>query len=79
MTDVLVKHGPEEIVESLKERAARNGRSLDAELLDVLEDAALGARRRAAIAAADAFRQELAATGRTFSDSTELLREDRDR
>ena len=30
-------------------------------------------------AAADTIREELRATGRTFSDSTELIREDRDR
>ncbi len=30
-------------------------------------------------AAIDAFRERLAASGRTFSDSTELIREDRDR
>jgi len=30
-------------------------------------------------AAADAIRERLRATGRTFSDSTELIREDRDR
>ena len=30
-------------------------------------------------AAADAIREKLRATGRTFSDSTELVREDRDR
>jgi hypothetical protein len=30
-------------------------------------------------AAADAIREELRTTGRTFSDSTELIREDRDR
>lgn len=30
-------------------------------------------------AAVNAFRQRLATTGRTFADSTELIREDRDR
>jgi len=79
MSDVLVKNVPDDVVESSKDRAVRNGRSLDDELLEVLGDAALGARRRAAIAAAAAVRNELVATGRTFSDSTDLVREDRDR
>jgi len=78
MSDVPVTNVPDEIVESLKDRAERNGRSLDDELREVLGDAALGARRRAAIAAAAAFRRELMATGRTFSDSTDLVREERD-
>ena len=76
MSQVLVRDLDEAVVTRLKERARRNGRSLQAELKQILEQAA----------GQDAvdFRSELERVrarfaGRTFTDSAELIREDRDR
>ncbi len=80
MTDILVRDVPQELLDSLKERAARNGRSLQREVMLILEGTLKEeARRRASLAAADEIRNRLAATGRTFSNSVDDLREDRAR
>lgn len=71
------------IVDKLKVRAQRQGRSLEAELKAILEAAAEAevVDKAAAMAAAweriDKARTRYA--GRIFSDSTELIREDRER
>ena len=76
MSQILVRNLSDEVVERLKARAKANGRSLQAEVKMILEQ---NARLEM-----DTFREvseriskELEATGRTFSDSTELIREDR--
>lgn len=79
MPDILIRNVPEPIVERLKDRAARHRRSLQRELLAIIE-AAVGepsAPDPARVAAA--IRERLAASGRRFSDSAGLVREDRDR
>lgn len=78
MADLLVRHVPEPVVRSLKRRAVRHRRSLQKELVSILESAAESAGRSPAQVAA-AIRNHLAQTGRTFSDSARLLREDRQR
>lgn len=85
MPQVIVEDLDPIIMQKLEARAHRYGRSLQAELKTILEQAALGdiivqaktvdmviARERAART-----RQEL--SGRFHTDSAELLREDRDR
>lgn len=76
MAQVLVRDLNTETVSRLKERAKRHGRSLQAELKDLLENASrqsgLDAR-----ALADRVRRQLA--GRRHSDSVELLIKDRAR
>ncbi len=76
MAQVLVRNVPEDVVERLKDRASRKGRSLEAELRSVLEAAARldrgEFRERAGV-----IRRQL--EGRYHSDSTALIREDRDR
>jgi antitoxin FitA len=76
LAQVLVRDLRPETVSRLKEQAKRHGRSLQAELKDVLENAsrqsALDAR-----ALADRVRRQLA--GRSHSDSVELLAKDRAR
>jgi hypothetical protein len=68
------------MLEALKRRAAANRRSLQQELLWLLEiTAAEEPDREEAIRAADTIRERLARSGRVFSDSTELIREDRSR
>ena len=78
MADLLVRDVPREIVDILKRRASENRRSLQQELLLVLEDAV---RKESinAVEAATQIRERLAGYGRTFSDSSGLIREDRER
>lgn len=76
MAQVLVRDLDDVIVERLKQRARRHGRSLEAELRLILERSAradmLEARR-----VAERIRGELA--GRAHSDSAEMVAEDRER
>jgi plasmid stability protein len=77
MAKVLVRDLDPAVVERLKARAAEHGRSLQKELKAVLEEAAARPTWAEARAAAERVRQML--DGREFSDSTLLVREDRDR
>ena len=77
MASVLVRDLDPAVVERLKLRAEENHRSLQKELKAILEIAAAQATWAEARAAAERVRQMLG--GRQFSDSTELVREDRDR
>jgi hypothetical protein len=82
MPVLLVRNVPEGLVRRLKQQAKENRRSLQGELLTVLEAAAREptlADREAFFRETAEFRERLARSGRTFSDSTELIREDRDR
>lgn len=76
MTQVLVRDVEDTVLERLKERARRNGRSLQSELKLILEDAA-GTSMAEARAAARRVREQIAHY--SASDSAALLREDRDR
>lgn len=71
------------LIEKLKVRAQRQGRSLEAELKAILEAAAeVEVVDKAAVMSAARKRIEQARkkyAGRIFSDSVELLREDRQR
>jgi plasmid stability protein len=77
MAQVLVRDLDADVVERLKERARRHGRSLQKETKAILEDAASRYTMEEAREAAERIRRRLA--GRTFSDSAELIREDRER
>ena len=76
MAQVMIRKIDDEAMARLRARARRKGVSLEQELRSILVEAAsrdeAGFRSRAA-----AFRQRLA--GRRHSDSTKLIREDRDR
>ena len=78
MAQILVRNLDEKVVAQLKRRAAENGRSLQAEVKLLLEQAAKidGADiwRRA-----EQFRAKMKKSKRTFSDSAILVREDRER
>ena len=78
MSQLLIPDVAESLLQQLQQRAARNRRSVEAEARVILEDA-LRPDPAKVWAEIDAFRQRLAASGRIFSDSTELIREDRDR
>jgi plasmid stability protein len=78
MSDVLVRDLEPKTVAALKQRAARSGRSLQAEVKLILEQAARVPMIEARTAAAR-IRRSLQRTKRQFSDSAELQREDRGR
>jgi len=76
MAQILVRDLGDEVVESLKNRARQEGRSLQSQAKLILEQASVvdmeTMRRRL-----DEFRKRFG--GRRFSDSAEMIREDRDR
>jgi len=76
MAQVLIRDLQPATVSRLKERAKRRGRSLQAELKDLLEAAS---RQSAIEARALADRVRLQLAGRRHSDSVELLAKDRAR
>jgi plasmid stability protein len=78
--NVLIRDLSEKTVKELKKRAADNNRSLQAELKAILDSTADRDRHlRKWRKDTDQIYNELKKSGRTFSDSTKLIREDRDR
>ena len=78
MADLLVSGVDDGLLLHLQERARQHGRTPAEEARAILAEA-LGGRRPDAWESVDAIYRRLAASGRTFSDSADLLREDRDR
>jgi plasmid stability protein len=76
MTNVLIRDIDEKLLARLKKAAKENGRSLQAEMHAILESADLRARARTRRISAK-WLKEL--QGRTFSDSADLIRKDRER
>lgn len=76
MPDVLVRDVDEKVLSKLKSRAKKNGRSLQNELLQVFASLTEG-DELSDEKTADKIRNAL--RGGTFSDSAQLLREDRRR
>lgn len=76
MTQMLVRDLPPEVVGRLKERARSNGRSLQKEVRAILEGAAETYTMTEAREVTGRWQERFA--GRKFSDSAELIREDRD-
>jgi len=76
MAQVLVRNLKGEVIESLKGRARRHGRSLEAEIRAILENAA-GRDATATKAAAARIRRRLADIPHV--DSAKLIRQDRER
>lgn len=78
MSDVLVRGLEDDTLKRLRARAKRHNRSLQAEIRTIVEQAAArDAQRERAVLRARKLRQRLQT--RTHSDSTPLVREDRDR
>jgi len=75
MADILIRGLDVKLVQRLKPRARRHGRSLQSEAKLILERSAEYSIPEA-LAAAKRLRQGL---GRRFSDSAAIIREDRDR
>jgi len=78
MTEVRIRNVDEWVVESHRQRAKREGRSLENELRDILTQAALD-RKRAIAAEMRADLDELRAKYGQFPDSAVAVREDRER
>lgn len=76
MAQVVIRNIDDEAMRRLKSRAARKGVSLERELRTILTEAVRADRAEFAERVA-AFRRKLA--GRRHSDSTALIRKDRDR
>ena len=76
MAQVLIRNIDDDAIERLKARAARNKTSLERELRAIITEASQGDRPEARRRAAE-MRRSL--TGRRHSDSTKLIRADRDR
>lgn len=78
MAQVLVRNLNDRVVARLKKRAKTRGRSLQAEVKTILEEAAKDVPEDF-WKEADRIRKQLGRSGRKFSDSAALVREDRDR
>ena len=78
MAQVLVRDIDDEVVRKLKKRAQQRGHSLQVELKSILEESAQF-DYELSWKAADRIYRKLKASGRTFSDSSTLVREDRER
>ena len=77
MAQVLVRQLDNEVVLRLKKRAKEHGRSLQSEVKTILEEAVPD--YEAAWKRIETFRKRLKKSGNTFSNSADLIREDRDR
>ena len=77
MAQLLIRQLDDKLVERLKKQAKEHGRSLQSEVKTILEEAVPdyeGAWKRIA-----KLKKALERAGRTFSDSTSLIRVERDR
>jgi hypothetical protein len=75
MAQVLVRQLDDKVVDRLKKRAKEHGRSLQSEVKTILEEAVPD--YEAAWKRIEGFRKRLKKSGRKFSDSAALIREDR--
>jgi plasmid stability protein len=78
MADLVLTGVDDGVLHHLQERAQAHGRTPAEEARAILTDALRGTPS-GPWSAVDAIYGRLAASGRTFSDSADLLREDRDR
>jgi plasmid stability protein len=78
MPELVLTNVDDAVFQGLRARAALHGRTSAEEAKAILVEA-LRSTRPDVWAVVDAIYQRLAASGRTFTDSADLLREDRDR
>ena len=78
MANVLIRDIPDDVVEKLKQRAKSHNRPLQRELRGILLETARRPFGDIAQRAAE-IKLKLSREHRSFTDSAELLREDRDR
>jgi antitoxin FitA len=79
MPNLLVRDLDTKTVARLKARAKQHGRSLQGEVKAILEEAARTTTMEEFRQIAGRWQRQLEREGRHFSDSAELIREDRDR
>ncbi|MGI8827901.1 MAG: FitA-like ribbon-helix-helix domain-containing protein [Chloroflexota bacterium] len=79
MPNLLVRDVPQQVIETLKRRATNHRRSLQQEMLVILEQATEQPTAMTAVEIATAIRERLAEKGIAFVDSTPLIRADRER
>ena len=79
MAQILVRNLDEKVVDRLKKNAKQRGRSLQAEVKTILEQAANAPRADSESARKLILNIRRRFKGRDFPDSAELIREDRDR
>ena len=78
MAQILVRALDDALVARLKERGRDNYRSLQGEVKAILEEAAAQATNAEVEAILDRWQSHWRQKGKTFSDSAELIREDRE-
>jgi antitoxin FitA len=78
MPELMLQELTSDLLERLKARAVRHGRTPAEEAKKILAEV-VASESPYDWSAVDAIHQRLAASGRSFIDSAELLREDRDR
>lgn len=78
MGDVLIRDVPDSVVEQLKQKAGRHGRSLQQELLKVLVESASDPMEKF-VEEVKHHQARYKAAGRVFPDSTEVIRAGRER
>jgi plasmid stability protein len=79
MPNLLIRDVPEQVVQALKRRAASHRRSVQQEMLEILEQVSEEPTVLTAAGTAAAIRTRLGEKGIRFEDSTPLIRADRDR
>ena len=78
MTELTIPEINQSLILRLREQASRHGRAAEAEARVILENA-LPPDSESIWMEVNLFREQLAGSGRVFSDSVALLREDRNR
>lgn len=79
MRSITIRQVPDELHEEIKKAAAAEGKSVNSHILTLLERSADERRRRAIMRTRREEFREFLSTLPRLSDSTELIREDRDK
>lgn len=74
-----IKNAPDDVVAKLKERAKRNHRSLQGELMAIVQDAAEAVQPKQTLTPLQALAQMRALGVRTKDEVVQIIRQDRDR
>jgi antitoxin FitA len=77
MAQILVRNLEQQVVDRLKKQAKADGKSLQSEVKNILEEASRRVDRETFFAGAETIRRSL--HGQKLSSSAALIREDRDR
>ena len=77
--NITLKNVPESTYRTMKREAKRNRRSLNAEMIQVLQNEAIEAERRRSLTALRKQLDEFAASLEPMDDSAPLIRQDRER